>query len=170
MPGTIFGKIYGVVAYNTHFACHFGFAFTAQWEGIHPITVNPLLSQNVVTDRRGHQFPRQPPRKLSFCLGRRIKRPQIDNLWRFLTKNRKCSPYGKSTTLHQSTRRHGVSEGPAPARKSRNCPFRTPPSVRYRPRVAGPSAAFVRGSAQRRIPRDTAKRHGPPPGALPRLI
>ena len=143
---------------------------TAQWEGIRPFTVNPLLSQNVVTGRRGHQFPRQPPRKLSFCLGRRIKRPQIDNLWRFLTKNRKCSPYGKSTTLHQSTRRHGVSEGPAPARKSRNCPFRAPPSVRYRPRVAGPSPAFVRASAQRRIPRDTAKRHGPPPGALPRLI
>ena len=110
------------------------------------------------------------PRKLLFCLGRRIKQPQIDNIWRFLAKPHKCSPYGKSTTLHQSTRRHGVREGPAPARKSRNCPFRAPPSVRYRPRVAGPSPAFVRASAQRRIPRDTAKRHGPPPGALPRLI
>ena len=116
------------------------------------------------------RFPRQPPRKPSFCLGRRIKQPQIDNLLGFLAKPRQCSPYGKSTTLHQSTRRRGVSEGLAPVRRSQHAPFRTPPTVRRRPRVAGPSAAFGRGWAQRRIPRDTAKRHGPPPRALARLI
>ena len=88
-----------------------------------------------------------------FCLGRRIKQPQMDNLYRFSPNLTDSRPMG---TLHVALtmRYHGVSKTLSPS-KVRTCPFQSPcPPLRHWPRVASPSATLMRGSAQRRISND----------------
>ena len=98
-----------------------------------------------------------------FCLGRRIKQPQMDNLYRFSPNLTDSRPMG---TLHVALtmRYHGVSKTLSPS-KVRTCPFQSPcPPLRHwpRPRVASLPATLIRGSAQRQISNVPAKRDAPP--------
>ena len=99
-----------------------------------------------------------------FCLGRRTKQPEVDKPLSVAHVVKLLSPYGK---FHRSTNCKILwrqqDHNPLPG-LTMLPPSLPNPSPRHWPRVAGPSATFERGSAQRRIPNVPAKRHGPPRG------